>query len=67
MEKNSFKCEGYNLDEGIRLSGVGIYAQNLQFTAGFLVEDCYGGGDGWLKTDSAPADWVKGPAGFVCV
>ena len=35
LEQNNFKCEGQNLDKGIELSRVGVYAQNLQFTAGF--------------------------------
>ena len=37
------------MDKGIGLSRVRIYAQNLQFTAGFLAEGCYGGGIGYLS------------------
>ena len=49
------------------LSRVGVYARNHQFAAGFsgggaAKEEVMGG-----SIDSAPADWLKGPAGFVCV
>ena len=37
------------MDKGIGLSRVTVYAQNLQFIAGFLAEGCSGGGDGWLS------------------
>ena len=55
------------MGKGIGLSRVGVYAQNHQFAAGFFwwraaKEEVMGG-----SIDSAPADWLKEPAGFVCV
>ena len=37
------------MDKGIGLSRVGVYAQNLQFAAGFSGGGLLKGGDGWLS------------------
>ena len=55
------------LGKGIRLSRVRISTQNLRFTVELSGSELFKEGmtGGWAG--SAPADRLKGPAGFVCV